>query len=120
MWCRAPDILWGYLETDPSSRQHVGSWGIRVQPNTLEPRSDRLYTTTQEIRSIKGSCIHGIFISRLASAIAAASSDSFLAMARAMARSMAAGIAAFLVLVMASFTGEIEARLRVFFVVLQV
>jgi hypothetical protein len=46
-----------------------------------------------------------------------------LAMARAMARSMAAGIAAFLVLVvlvMADFTGEIEARLRVFFVVLQV
>jgi len=38
-------------------------------------------------------------------------------MARAMARSMAAGIA---VLVMAGFTGEIEARLRVFFVVLQV
>ena len=37
-----------------------------------------------------------------------------------MARSMAAGIAAFLVLVMAGFTGEIEACLRVFFVVLQV
>ena len=53
-------------------------------------------------------------------AIAAAFSVSFLAMARAMARSMAAGIAAFLVfvvLVMAGFTGEIEARLRVFFVV---
>ena len=46
-----------------------------------------------------------------------------MAMARAMARLMAAGIAAFLVLVvlvMADFTGEIEARLRVFFVVLQV
>ena len=41
-------------------------------------------------------------------------------MARAMARSMAAGIAAFLVLVMAGFTAEIEARLRVFFVVLPV
>ena len=79
--------------------------------------------TTQKIRSIDGSSMHGKFISRLASAIAAASLDSFLAMARAMARSMAAGIAAFLVLVvlvMADFTGEIEARLRVFFVVLQV
>ena len=35
-----------------------------------------------------------------------------------MARSIAAGIAGFLVLVMAGFTAEIEARLRVFFVVL--
>ena len=26
---RAPDILWGYSETDPSSRQHIGSWGIQ-------------------------------------------------------------------------------------------
>ena len=59
-------------------------------------------------------------ISRLKSAIAAAFSVSFLAMARAMERPLAAGIAAFLVLVMASFTGEIEARLWVFFVVLQV
>jgi len=39
---------------------------------------------------------------------------------RAMARSIAAGIAGFLVLVMAGFTAEIEARLRVFFVVLPV
>ena len=80
------------------------------KPNQTRRSPDRIDRTPQHKKFVPLTAPLYTAISRLESAIAAAFSVSFLAMARAMARSMAAGIA---VLVMAGFTGGIEARLRV-------